>query len=108
MTNLQVEELCKCLEDGMRNKEVAEMFGVDPTVVSHIRRGSIWKSISVKYDLEVKRSKRKSIELIKLICEKIVEGCKDKEISEALFIDVREVNRVRLKTTHKVISDNYF
>lgn len=108
LTNQQVEKICGCLQDGMRNKDVADMFNIHKDVVAHIKAGDIWKSISSKYNFSIKRNKRKSIDTIKLVCEKIVGGLRDKEISDITFLDVRDVNRIRRKVIHKVISDSYF
>jgi len=108
LDNITVESICKDLQEGLRNIDVSKKYGIDKDTVSNIRRGKIWKSISCKYVLDVKRNTRKSENTIKHICEMIVEGKTDKQISEILLIDIREINRIRRKDTHKSISEMYF
>jgi hypothetical protein len=110
LTEDQVHSICQCLQDGMRNKDVADIHGVHKDLVGHIKQGDIWKQISAKYKFDIKRNKRKSINFIKKVCEMISIGKTNNEIF-AMFegqITVNDVQRIRAKNIHKKISDSYF
>ncbi len=110
LTEEIVHKICQCLQDGMRNKDVAEMLGIDRHLVGHIKIGDIWKNISSQYQLEVKRNKRKSIEFLQQVCLSIAEGLSDNQIYEKFNgeITYQDIRRIRAKTIHSSISASYF
>jgi uncharacterized protein YerC len=110
LTEEQVHQVCKCLQDGVRNKDIAEMMGVHKDTIGHIKQGDIWKEISQNYVFSIKRNKRKSIDFLKKVCEMIANGKTNNEIF-SLFegeITINDVQRIRVKNIHKTISDSYF
>lgn len=75
----QVEEICKLLEMGYRNKEIAETVGGRHHNISAIRNGFVWTHISCKYNIP-KRSMAFSEETIRWVHERIKEGLTQGEI----------------------------
>lgn len=78
-TTEQVEEICKLLELGYRNVDIAKTVGTKLHNVSLIKTGVCWKHISCKYNIPSK-SRSLSCETIHWICKKIVEGLTQGEI----------------------------
>lgn len=110
LTEETVHKICQCMQDGMRNKEVAEMFNIHKDWVAHIKKGDIWKNVSQNYSFSFRRVKRKSSAFIHKVCEFIKLGKTNKEIAR-LFdgeISQYDVKRIRDKVIHKIISDLYF
>lgn len=110
MTDSCIRDVCQCIQDGMRNKEISEMFNIHKDLISHIKRGVAWKHISKDFNFKVKRLNRKPLKLIENICKLISEQKSDKEIFE--IIDGRcslaDISRIRKKKIHCKISDKYF
>lgn len=53
LTNKQVHEICKIMEDGhMTQREISNKYGVDESVIHEIRLGHNWTNISNKYKIE--------------------------------------------------------
>ena len=103
-----IHSICKDMQDGLRNIDIARKFDLHKDYIANIRCGRTWKHISEEYVIAVKRNKRKSRETIVGVCIMIRSGETDKTISQAYNIDPRDVNKIRNKQTHKTISDNYF
>jgi hypothetical protein len=105
-----VHSICKCLQDGMRNKDVSELFGIHKDLISHIKIGDLWRPISSQYIFRIKRTNRKSSEFIHKVCQAIKEGYNNREI-HGMFnreITIHDVQRIRAKNIHTKISDSYF
>lgn len=77
-----VEEICKMLEFGYRNVDIANSLGVKSHQVSLIRNKTVWGHISCKYVIP-KRSRTFSEETIRWVWEKIQEGLTQSEIIAA-------------------------
>tara|TARA_A100000171_G_scaffold23102_1_gene21500 strand:- start:36 stop:791 length:756 start_codon:yes stop_codon:yes gene_type:complete len=110
LTEDVVRGVCKSLQEGMRNKDVCDIYGVDKDTVAHIKRGDIWKTISREYNLSVKRNNRKSVGLIKALCSAIQKGKSNREIFDDFDgkVKISEIQRIRSKKIHTKISDSYF
>lgn len=105
-----VHDICGMIQDGIRNKDIAEIYSVDASTISQIRRGKNWKHISDLYTLSTRRCKRKSKEFIIKICELIRDGSANDEIFEIMDgkISKYDITRIINKVIHKKISDSYF
>lgn len=79
LTSSQVEEICKLLQDGCRNIEIADYLGISQFIISAIRRKECWNHISCKYEIP-ERSRTLSIETFQWIYEKIKEGLTVRQI----------------------------
>lgn len=80
LTNAQIHEICQLMQDGWRNKEISEKFGILKHIPTQIRNGVTWKEISSEYDVKRKRSERISEETVRWICERLVEGLSNTQI----------------------------
>lgn len=78
----QVELVCKLLEQGYRNTEIAKTVNCKAHQVSLIRSRVCWTHISCKYNIP-KRSRSLGDSTIKWICQRLVEKKSVKEILEA-------------------------
>lgn len=74
-----VEEICKMLEFGFRNKDIAESLDIPKWQISLIRTKTVWNHISCKYNIP-ERSMTLSYETLKWIREKLNEGLTPSEI----------------------------
>lgn len=79
LTEEIVEQVCKMLEYGFRNKDISESTGVSKYNVSLIRAGTCWRHISCRYNIP-KRSMTLSIETLKWIRDRLNEGLQPLEI----------------------------
>lgn len=109
-TNAQIEEVCKLLELGYRDCDIADSLGMHKYNVSLIRAGMVWLHISCKYNIP-KRSRSMSDETIHWICSKIKEGltqgqiialANNKRITKTMIKDIRR------RKIYRDISKQYF
>lgn len=107
LTDKQVHEICSLMEQGMRNKEICKIYGVDKDTISAIRIGRNWKQISSGYDLQIKRKSRKSPEKILFVAKKLEEGLSDKDISIITELPVNEVSRIRRRKIFSNLTKNF-
>lgn len=49
LTDMTVHEICKCMESGESNSEIAEKFSIPKSTVSDIRSGRSYKNIRAQY-----------------------------------------------------------
>lgn len=104
-----IHKICKLIEDGYRNKEILKIVeGIDKHLIAAIKRGANWVHISKDYNFKITRKERKSPKTIRGICECIVKGYDNSYIAELFSVHKEEINRIRRKCTHKIISDEYF
>ena len=53
LTNSQVHEICKIMEDGtMTQREIAKKYNVDESIIHEIRLGNNWRHISHRYNID--------------------------------------------------------
>lgn len=70
LTNQQVSEICKLMEDGeVTQSEIANMYGVSESSIREIRLGNNWTKISSEY--EISNCKMKANKPIS--CEKVIQ-----------------------------------
>lgn len=105
-----VEEACRLISEGRRNKEIVNSLDVTLDTVKAIRRGESWKEVSCKY--EMKPSYRGiSEETARWVCNKIVEGLPTREIlrqSTSKRLSKHMIKQIRSKRTWAEISKEYF
>lgn len=53
----QVREVCKLMQDGLKNVDIVKSTGMPANIVSHIRTGECWSDVSKDYSFE--RNSRK-------------------------------------------------
>lgn len=111
LTNEQVHEVCKLLVSGWRIKDIADKFGVSRDLLSKIKSGDSYSDIRASYKVPCKYQNELSVSTVKWVCEKIVQGYADANISAMSInkkLSVQEIKRVRNKIRYKEISDSYF
>lgn len=101
--------ICKLLEQGHTNKEIADSLNVQAYIVSYIRSGKTWTSVSKDYKIPAK-SRILSDKTIRWICSKIDEGLTAGEIvgkSKNNKVKIHIVKDIRLKRIYTDISKDF-
>lgn len=108
----QVHEICRRLEDGFKVNELASEFSVSKDIIRKIRAGDtyfhirkLYTNIPHKYQTELSES------TVRWVCEKILKGFGDKPISnlsDNKNVTAIECKRIRYKIRYSAISDEYF
>ena len=122
VTNELVDNICKLMEDGHLNREIISILNLDDSpyirsLLTRIRNGSEWKSISSKYNISIKNTLRQyEDDFIDQICYYIDKGFSTKQIRMAMNIDGTKEEKVKFKKlvwfirnrqTYKDISEKY-
>lgn len=110
LTNSQVHDICKKMQDGWRNCEIAKEFGIKKHIPASIRAGITWVEISSKYDVNRQRAKRTSEDTIHWICRQMENGLSNSEIKKAATSEAVTANLIcdiRSRRRWNIISDKY-
>lgn len=81
-TNAQIHEVCRMLQDGYRNNDIAKACNVTRDIVSQVRLKITWLHISDNYVFEDIAHQGISNSTFLWCCHKLQEGYKYKEILE--------------------------
>lgn len=109
ITTAQAEEICKLLQMGYRNTDIAKSLNVSMPIVASIRYKSCWTHISCKYVIP-DRSRSLSTETIHWLCAKIQEGLTQGQIIKLSYnnrITKTLIKDIRRKRIYKDISSQY-
>ena len=109
ISNKTAHEICQMMVDGFRNKEIANKLGVSREVVTNIRYKRGWLHISKDYPIKSK-THVVSEETIRWVCERLVEGVRNKDIVDMSTnpkVTKALVNSIKNKKCHVTISDEY-
>lgn len=109
VTNAQVHEICKLMEQGLRNIEIIEKLGVPKTLLKNIRNNNSWKSISSQYSIP-SRSRIFSEETVRWICERLEEGlriCDVVRLSDNPKINKYNVKLIKDRKCYTYWSEGY-
>lgn len=109
LTEEQVHKICKLLEEGYRNPDIAKMFDVENYFIVNIRSKNTWKHISDQYNIQA-RSLAISLETIHWICEQLDKGLRNKEIVEAAVnpkVNKSLITKIKTKKSYADISAQY-
>lgn len=120
VSNIKVEMICKYMEEGFSNKDILSKLNFDnnryyKALLTSIRTGSKWKSISSKYNIENKNTLRRNTpEFVEEICKLLEKSYSIKEMRKELNIpdvDKEKFKKlvwfIRTRKTYKDISINY-
>lgn len=107
LTEQEVKDICKLMEEGARNIDLAKSFRVHKDTISSIRTGRLWKHVSKDYNLKKKRVERKSTETVIKIAEYLELGLSNSEIASKTGVHRKEVNRIRNRETHSSLTKDY-
>lgn len=104
----QVHEICKLLQEGLiQARVIAEMFNIDPSHVAKIKSGDLWYHIAKDYTFTAYTNSKLSRESIIEIYLSITKGECTKFLAEKFGISVTTVKRIRDKTSHRKIIEDY-
>lgn len=108
ITNEQVHEVCKLLQEGKSGVEVEENTGVHYKTISNIRTKNKWRHISDLYDFKVSTQPRLSKETVRDICEKLQEGLSVSDISKMAYgVTYSAIRKIYKRQSHKDISKDF-
>lgn len=103
-----VHNICRKICDGMRNSDIARMFGVDNYLISGIKNKKSYKYISDEYDFSnVKRNQRISVDTVVNICELLQQGMGYAFIEEVTGANKRSISEIKHRKYYTDISVNY-
>lgn len=126
LNNVQVEYICKLLENNLSYSDILKHLNIEITdnnieIIGNIKRGRTWKHISCNYNITQEKyyNYTYSIDIIHKMCEYIKNDKSIPEIYNLLFLDTYVNSRVnkqyyefirRLKNKEHFtdISNNYF
>lgn len=97
LTDETVHTICKYLQEGFRNIDIANMLGIDKYFVKNIKSGSQYKDIVSQYSFTKTTKTRRKVSTSKLqkICGMINEGvpdylvCSENKITEETLIRIK-------------------
>lgn len=110
LTNNQVHDICKKMQEGWRNCEIAKEYGSSKSVPTQIRNGITWIEISSQYDVNRQRAKRTSEDTIHWICRQMENGLSNSEIKKIATSEAVTANlicSIRGRYRWNIISDKY-
>lgn len=77
-----IEKCCQMLQDGYSSKEITEATGINNNIISKIRHGKAWVSISSKYNIKPMHKKTDLTQYWDTIEKMLREGYTRKEIRD--------------------------
>lgn len=97
LTDEIVHKVCKYLEEGFRNIDIADMLGIDKYFVKNIKSGTQYKDIVSQYKFtSVVKTKRKvSTSKLKNVCDMLNNGDADEYICSSNAITQDTLLRIR-------------
>lgn len=107
LTDHQVHEICEKMQEGMRNKDLCKIYGVDKDTISSIRIGRNWKHITQHYSISVQRKERKSTEKVLFVARCLEVGMTDKEIAQKATLPIAEVSRIRRRKVFSYLTKDF-
>lgn len=107
----RIHEVCRLLEQGYRNKEVAESTGFKSGFITDIKCGRAYPEIRSQYNIHVsRRSKVNSLspEKVVKICEMLSNGVEKTVIEKELSVSNESVRRIFKRLSYTDISKNFY
>lgn len=109
LSNEEVHSICELLSKNVSNSVIAELYGVDRSIIAHIKAGDTWKDISNLYEITRKLKPRKNKNDIHEVCKLLSECVSFNDIIKIFpQFNKKDLYRIKNKQTHKNISDLYF
>ena len=101
-------EICRMLEQGARVKDICQMFGVNQTLVSGIKNGSVYPDISAEFHFRgIPSANRISEHKVIGICEDLQKGLAVGAVARLWGVSYRTVKSIKERKTYTYISNNY-
>lgn len=103
-----IHNMCKLMEDGWSNGDIADTFGVTRPYVSNVRKGHTFEYISREYDTKIRRIERCDLKLITRACELLQDkSLKVRDIAEATGLSEANVYMIKARKRHTKLSRDY-
>lgn len=108
-TEKEVREIFELMQEGWRNKDIADKFNIPKDSVSDLRTKDKWSHIRSDYNFEVKRNDRYSVATVKRVCELLAEGLSPAQVSKQIksSMKYKDIVRIRNRETWTSISKDY-
>ena len=106
----EIHEVCRLLQDGLRPVDIHRITGVTAKIVGDVRRRASWNHISSQYknfENILPKSKKMSVNKVHQICRLLEAGEKMVDISNKLNIPYSLIKPIKYRRTYKSISDGY-
>jgi hypothetical protein len=111
LTEDAVHKVCQMLVNGHRICDIAKEVNTSKGVIRLIRAGDCYFHIRQLYKIEHNYPNDFSVNTVKWVCYRILDGLGDKEIAKLSSNDklsTIEIKRIRYKIRYKNISDEFF
>ena len=107
--NRIIERVCKLLEAGYRNYEVAENCKVSCQVVSEIRCGKLHRDISKNYNIirNTNQPRRISDDDLHHVCQLLDKGYKISQIDKMSKLSLTTIQRIKYTDVYDDIACQY-
>lgn len=104
-----VHLICKMLDEGARNKDIAEALDVDAQKVADIKCGYYYKDISQEYNFrKIPSSNRIQESKVISICEHLADGSyTTAKIARLHGVSFYTVGRIKERKTYTYLSNNF-
>lgn len=111
-TEKAIREVCELIVEGYRGVDIERMTGINKALISDIKRGKRWSSVSKDYFENeshiAKKSELLSEATVKWICYKIVEGLTNSEILKLTKnVTYRQLRSIKDRKTYKDITKDF-
>jgi hypothetical protein len=103
-----IHKICSLVEDGWRNKDIAESLNIPHGLVANIKCGYSHTYISQEYNFSVRRNEKLSVEKVYKICKLLSDGgLMGVEIAKLVGCNVQAVRNIKARKIHNKISKNF-
>lgn len=105
-----VHNICRLLEQGLRNKDISDELGVSKNIVRDIKKGLSWRDISSQYDFRVTWELGFSTATAKWICYRLQEGLDPVEIHTLCSnnrVSIEGIKKIRDGSAYQDISKHF-
>ena len=99
-----VKKICSMIEKGGRTNDIAAEVNVLPSLVSNIRRGLSYTSISKDYDLNARTITEENVHKV---CQMMEMGYRNIDIAREVDLDAGTISAIRTKKYYTNISSQY-
>ena len=109
LTEGQVHEICKLMESGYRNGDVAKMFNIANYFIANIRTKNTWRHISDQYNIP-RKTTALSLETIHWICKLLESGLRNKDVVDLAVnpkVNKSLITKIRNRKSYAEISAEY-
>lgn len=109
VTEEQVNEICKLLEQGIHTAEIYKITGISSHIIESIKNKRTWTNISKFYNIDnTKILQSLSTEIVCEICKQLEQHIPDKIIMKNFNLPRYSLYRIKQRQTYTDISKNYY